>query len=88
MGLVNCVVPVEQLEEEGIKWAKEILEKSPLAIRCLKAAFNADCDGQAGIQELAGNATLLYYMTEEGIEGKKAFLEKRSPNFRDYPWLP
>lgn len=88
MGLVNCVVPVEQLEEEGIKWAQEILQKSPLAIRCLKAAFNADCDGQAGIQELAGNATLLYYMTEEGVEGKKAFLEKRPPNFRDYPWLP
>lgn len=88
MGLVNTVVPVEQLEEEGIKWAMEILEKSPLAIRCLKAAFNADCDGQSGLQELAGNATLLYYMTEEGAEGKQAFLEKRSPNFRDYPWLP
>ena len=88
MGLVNSVVPVEQLEEEGIKWAQEILDKSPLAIRCLKAAFNADCDGQAGIQELAGNATLLYYMTEEGIEGKQAFLEKRKPNYRNYPWLP
>lgn len=88
MGLVNAVVPVEQLEEEGIKWAKEILEKSPIAIRCLKAAFNADCDGQVGLQELAGNATLLYYMTEEGNEGKQAFLEKRPPNFRNYPWLP
>ncbi|MBK4731781.1 1,4-dihydroxy-2-naphthoyl-CoA synthase [Oxynema sp. CENA135] len=88
MGLVNCVVPVEQLEAEGVKWAQEILEKSPIAIRCLKAAFNADCDGQAGLQELAGNATLLYYMTEEGSEGKKAFLEKRSPDFRQYPWLP
>lgn len=88
MGLVNCVVPVEKLEEEGIKWAKEILEKSPMAIRCLKAAFNADCDGQAGIQELAGNATLLYYMSEEGTEGKQSFLEKRKPNFRNYPWLP
>ena len=88
MGLVNCVVPVEKLEEEGIKWAKEILEKSPMAIRCLKAAFNADCDGQAGIQELAGNATLLYYMSEEGAEGKQSFLEKRKPNFRNYPWLP
>lgn len=88
MGLVNTVVPVEQLEMEGIKWAMEVLEKSPIAIRCLKAAFNADCDGQAGLQELAGNATLLYYMTEEGAEGKQAFLEKRSPNFRDYPWLP
>lgn len=88
MGLVNCVVPVDELETTGIKWAEEILDKSPLAIRCLKAAFNADCDGQAGIQELAGNATLLYYMTQEGSEGKNAFLEKRPPNFRDYPWLP
>lgn len=88
MGLVNTVVPVEQLEAEGIKWASEILEKSPIAIRCLKAAFNADCDGQAGLQELAGNATLLYYMTEEGSEGKQAFLEKRKPDFRQYPWLP
>lgn len=88
MGLVNCVVPVEQLEAEGVQWAMEILEKSPIAIRCLKAAFNADCDGQAGLQELAGNATMLYYMTEEGSEGKQAFLEKRSPNFRQYPWRP
>jgi naphthoate synthase len=88
MGLVNTVVPIEQLEQEGIQWAQEILTKSPLAIRCLKAAFNADCDGQAGLQELAGNATLLYYMTEEGAEGKQAFLEKRSPNFEQYPWLP
>jgi naphthoate synthase len=88
MGLINTVVPVESLEAEGIQWAQEILSKSPLAIRCLKAAFNADCDGQAGLQELAGNATLLYYMTEEGSEGKQAFLEKRSPNFQQYPWLP
>ncbi|MGF1521094.1 MAG: 1,4-dihydroxy-2-naphthoyl-CoA synthase [Leptolyngbyaceae cyanobacterium] len=88
MGLVNTVVPVESLETEGIKWAQEVLSKSPMAIRCLKAAFNADCDGQAGLQELAGNATLLYYMTEEGTEGKQAFLEKRSPDFRQYPWLP
>jgi naphthoate synthase len=88
MGLINTVVPIEQLEAEGIQWAQEILEKSPTAIRCLKAAFNADCDGQAGLQELAGNATLLYYMTEEGKEGKQAFLEKRPPNFRDFPWLP
>lgn len=88
MGLINHVVPVEQLESEGIEWAQEILQKSPIAIRCLKSAFNADCDGQAGLQELAGNATLLYYMTEEGTEGKQAFLEKRSPNFRQYPWLP
>ena len=71
MGLVNRVVPVEELETEGIAWAREILEKSPIAIRCLKAAFNADCDGQAGLQELAGNATLLYYMSEEGA-GRKA----------------
>jgi naphthoate synthase len=88
MGLVNVVVPVAELEATGIIWAAEILTKSPLAIRCLKSAFNADCDGQAGIQELAGNATLLYYMTEEGAEGKQAFLEKRPPNFQDYPWLP
>ncbi|MGB3695146.1 MAG: 1,4-dihydroxy-2-naphthoyl-CoA synthase [Spirulinaceae cyanobacterium] len=88
MGLVNTVVSVEQLEAEGVQWGQEILEKSPTAIRCLKSAFNADCDGQAGLQELAGNATLLYYMTEEGSEGKQAFLEKRKPDFRQYPWLP
>ncbi|MBE9009908.1 1,4-dihydroxy-2-naphthoyl-CoA synthase [Pseudanabaenaceae cyanobacterium LEGE 13415] len=88
MGLVNTVVPVDRLEAEGIQWAQEILEKSPIAIRCLKAALNADCDGQAGLQELAGNATMLYYMTEEGSEGKQAFLEKRKPDFRKYPWLP
>ena len=88
MGLVNCVVPVDQLEQEGIKWAKEILAHSPIAIRCLKAAFNADCDGQAGLQELAGNATLLYYMTEEGAEGKQAFLEKRKPDFSKFPKRP
>jgi naphthoate synthase len=88
MGLVNKVVPVEELETEGVQWAREVMEKSPLAIRCLKSAFNADCDGQAGIQELAGNATLLYYLTEEGTEGKQAFLEKRKPEFGQYPWLP
>ena len=88
MGLINRVVPLHELEKEGIQWASEILEKSPLAIRCLKSAFNADCDGQAGVQELAGNATLLYYLSEEGKEGKNAFLEKRSPNFKKYPWLP
>ncbi len=88
MGLVNTVVPVARLEEEGVQWAREILEKSPLAIRCLKSAFNAELDGQAGIQELAGNATLLFYMTEEGQEGKNAYLEKRKPRFRDYPRLP
>jgi len=88
MGLVNKIVPIEQLEAEGVAWAEEILDKSPLAIRCLKSAFNAECDGQAGIQELAGNATMLFYMTEEAQEGKNAFLEKRKPNFRQYPKLP
>lgn len=88
MSLVNAVVPVEELEAEGIRWAQEILQHSPLAIRCLKAAFNADCDGQVGLQELAGDATLLFYMTEEAAEGKRAFLEKRPPNFRQFPWLP
>ncbi|WP_099834661.1 MULTISPECIES: 1,4-dihydroxy-2-naphthoyl-CoA synthase [unclassified Synechococcus] len=88
MGLVNAVVPVEELEAEGIRWAREILQHSPLAIRCLKAAFNADCDGQMGLQELAGDATLLYYMTEEAAEGRRAFLEKRPPNFRQFPWRP
>lgn len=87
MGLVNHVVPVEQLEAEGIQWGNEILQKSPLAIRCLKAAFNADCDGQAGLQELAGNATMLYYMSQESSDRKNAFLEKREPQ-ADYPWLP
>jgi naphthoate synthase len=88
MGLINQIVPVTELEAEGVRWAQEILDKSPIAIRCLKAAFNADCDGQAGLQELAGNATMLYYMTPEGTEGKEAFLEKRSPDFRQYPWRP
>ncbi|NDV63457.1 1,4-dihydroxy-2-naphthoyl-CoA synthase [Puniceicoccales bacterium CK1056] len=88
MGLVNKVVPVDQLEEEGIEWALDILEKSPLAIRCLKSAFNADVDGQAGLQELSGNATLLYYLTEEGEEGHRAYVDKRKPDFGKYPWLP
>ncbi len=88
MGLVNKVVPVGELEMEGWRWAQEILDKSPLAIRCLKAAFNADVDGQTGLQELAGNATLLFYMTEQGQEGRNAYLEKRKPDFRKYPWLP
>jgi naphthoate synthase len=88
MGLVNKVVPVAELEAEGVRWAREILEKSPTAIRFLKAAFNADVDGQVGLQELAGHATRLFYMTEEGQEGMRAFLERRSPEFRKYPWLP
>ena len=88
MGLVNAVVPYERLEAEGVQWAREILTKSPLAIRCLKSAFNADIDGQAGIQELSGNATLLYYLTEEGNEGKRAYCEKRRPEFHKFPWLP
>ncbi len=88
MGLVNAVVPLAQLEAETIKWSREILQNSPLALRCLKAALNADCDGQAGLQELAGNATLLYYLSEEGREGKNAFLEKRPPNFGKFPRFP
>jgi naphthoate synthase len=88
MGLVNTIVPYEELEIETVKWCREILEKSPLAIRCLKAALNADCDGQSGLQELAGNATLLYYMTEEGQEGRNAFVEKRKPDFGKFPKRP
>jgi naphthoate synthase len=88
MGLVNTVVPLERLEEETVQWAREILEKSPIAIRFLKAAFNADTDGLAGIQQLSGDATMLYYMTEEGKEGKSAFLEKRKPDFSKFPRLP
>lgn len=81
MGLINTVVPLRDLEAETVKWCKEMLRHSPIALRCLKAAFNADCDGQAGLQELAGNATLLYYMSQEGQEGRNAFVEKRPPNF-------
>ncbi len=88
MGLVNCVVPYERLEEEAMQWAREILQHSPIAIRCLKSALNADCDGQAGLQELAGNATMLFYMTEEGQEGRNAFVEKRKPNFAQFPKRP
>ena len=88
MGLVNEVVPLAKLEETGVGWAREILCNSPIAIRCLKAAFNADCDGQAGIQELAGNATMLFYMTEEAQEGRDAFVEKRAPDFSRFPWRP
>lgn len=88
MGLVNTVVPLEKLEAETVQWCREMLANSPLALRCLKAALNADCDGQAGLQELAGNSTLLYYMTEEGREGKNAFLEKRRPDFSKFQRLP
>ena len=88
MGLINKIVSYENLESEGVQWAQEILNHSPLSIRCLKSAFNADVDGQQGLQELAGNATLLYYMTDEGDEGRKAWNEKRSPQYRKYPWLP
>jgi naphthoate synthase len=88
MGLVNTVVPLERLEEEALQWSREILEKSPTALRLLKAAFNADTDGQAGLQQLAGDATLLYYLTEEAKEGKNAFLEKRKPDWSKFPRFP
>lgn len=84
MGLVNTVVPYGQLERETVQWCREIIEKSPVAIRCLKAAFNADCDGQAGLQELAGCATMLFYQTPEGQEGRNAFVEKRKPDFSKF----
>lgn len=88
MGLVNTVVPLERLHDEAVTWAREILEKSPTAIRFLKAAFNADTDGQAGLQQLAGDATLLYYLTEEAKEGRDAFLEKRKPDWSRFPRFP
>jgi naphthoate synthase len=88
MGLVNAVVPLERLEEETVAWCREILTMSPLALRCLKAALNADCDGQAGLQELAGNATLLFYMTEEAQEGRDAYVERRKPDFGKFRRLP
>jgi len=88
MGLVNKVVPVADLESEGVAFAKDILQRSPLAIRCLKSAFNAELDGQSGIQELAGNATMLYYMTEEAKEFMTAQKEKRKPKVEQFPWLP
>jgi naphthoate synthase len=84
MGLVNTVVPLDQLEAETVQWCREILDKSPVAIQCLKAALNADCDGQAGLQELAGCATMLFYQTAEAKEGRDAFLEKRNPDFRQF----
>ena len=88
MGLVNAVVPLQELEAEGVRWAQEVLQHSPTAIRCLKAAFNAETDRLAGLQELAGQATHLFYRTEEGQEGRNAFLEKRDPDFSASPWLP
>ena len=88
MGLVNTVVKLNSLEQETLKWCREILNHSPIALRCLKSALNADCDGQVGLLDLAGNATLLYYMSEEAKEGKNAFLEKRKPDFSKFPRLP
>jgi naphthoate synthase len=88
MGLVNAVVPLGELQDEGVRWAREVLAHSPTAIRCLKAAFNAEMDGLAGLQELAGQATHLFYRTAEGQEGRDAFLEKRDPDFSASPWLP
>jgi naphthoate synthase len=88
MGLVNQVVPYDQLEAETVRWCREMLAHSPIALRCLKAALNADCDGQAGLQELAGNATLLYYLSAEGQEGRNAYVEKRKPDFRKFRRFP
>ncbi|MBI4213299.1 MAG: 1,4-dihydroxy-2-naphthoyl-CoA synthase [Chloroflexi bacterium] len=88
MGLVNAVVPLDQLEETAVEWANEILSKSPTALRFLKAAFNADTDGLAGLQQLAGDATLLFYQSEEAREGRDAFLEKRPPDFTRFPRFP
>ena len=88
MGLVNTVVPLDHLEEETVKWCEEMLEKSPTALRFLKAAFNADTDGLAGLQQLAGDATLLYYTTDEAKEGRDAFKEKRKPDFDQFPRFP
>ena len=88
MGLVNIVVPYEDLEVETVQWCREMLQHSPIALRCLKSALNADCDGQAGLQELAGNATMLFYMTEEGQEGRNSFVEKRKPDFSKFPKRP
>ncbi|MEX2179645.1 MAG: 1,4-dihydroxy-2-naphthoyl-CoA synthase [Gemmatimonadaceae bacterium] len=88
MGLVNMVVPIARLEEETLVWCREMLEHSAIALRCLKSALNADCDGQIGLLDLAGNATLLYYMSEEAQEGRNAYVEKRKPDFRKFPRLP
>lgn len=88
MGLVNTVVPLAELETETVKWCREMMQHSPLALRCLKAAMNADCDGQIGLLDFAGNATLLYYLSEEGQEGKNAYLEKRKPEYSKFARLP
>ncbi len=88
MGLVNTVVPLAQLEEETVKWCREMLALSPMALRCLKAALNADCDGQIGLLDFAGNATLLYYLSEEAQEGRNAYVEKRKPRFDKFPRFP
>jgi naphthoate synthase len=88
MGLVNKVVPLEELEQTYVEWCRKIMQKSPMAIRMLKSSFNAELDGQAGIQELAGNATLLYYLSDEAKEGKNAFMEKRDPDFDQFPKFP
>lgn len=88
MGLVNTVVPLNELESETLKWCREMLQHSPMSLRCLKACLNADCDGQMGLLDLAGNATLLYYMSEEAQEGKNAYVEKRKPDFSKFPRLP
>jgi naphthoate synthase len=88
MGLVNTVVPLADLEKETIQWCREMLQHSPMALRCLKAAHNADCDGQMGLLDMAGNSTLLYYMSEEAKEGKNAFLDKRKPDFSKFPRVP
>ncbi len=88
MGLVNKVVPLEMLEQTTVQWCQRMMEMSPIALRMLKSAFNAELDGQAGIQELAGNSTLLYYLSDEAKEGKNSFLEKRKPDFKKFPKFP
>ena len=88
MGMVNTVVPLDKLEEDTLQWAREMLQHSPMALRCLKSALNADCDGQSGLQELAGNATMLFYMSEEGQEGRNAYLGKRKPDFNQFTRYP
>jgi naphthoate synthase len=88
MGLVNTVVPLKKLEEETLKWCREMLALSPMALRCVKAAMNADCDGQIGLLDFAGNATLLYYLSEEAQEGRNAYVEKRKPDFKKFSRYP